>query len=71
MRDWVSKTTLHELHSVFAHFDVEDSWNALLASMRLFTRLTEEVAVRLTYDYPQTMIAEVIAYIEKLRDINP
>lgn len=63
MRDWVSETTWQELHGVFAHFDAEDSWNALLASIRLFTRLTEESAVKLGYDYPRTMIADVTGYI--------
>lgn len=63
MRDWVSETTWRELHGVFAHFDATDSRNSLIASMRLFTRLTEETAARLGYDYPRRMVAEVTDYI--------
>ncbi|MBK8020609.1 MAG: aminoglycoside 6-adenylyltransferase [Chloroflexi bacterium] len=66
MRDWVSATTWQELHAVSAHFDVEDSSRALLASIRLFTRLTVETAAALGYDCPRTMIAEVMEYIEGL-----
>lgn len=66
MRDWVSATTWQELHAVFAHFDVDDGRRSLLASLRLFTRLTVETAAALGYDYPRTMIAEVMEYIEGL-----
>jgi len=67
MREWVSETTWQDLHRVFAHFDAEDSWKALLASLHLFSRLTEETAVKLGYAYPLTMMSEVLAYIETLR----
>lgn len=69
MRDWVSDATWRELHSVFAHFDADDSRKALLASVRLFTRLTEETAAMLGYDYPRTMIAEATDYLLGLSDV--
>lgn len=68
MRDWVSETTWQELHSVFAHFDAEDSRTSLLASIRLFTRLTEETAVKLGYEYPQGMVEEVTDYLLGIGD---
>lgn len=68
MHDWVSQATWRELHSVFAHFDAEDSWNTLLASIRLFTRLTEETAVKLGYEYPQGVVEEVTDYLLGLGD---
>lgn len=69
MRDWVSEVTWQELHSVFAHFDATDSRKALLASIRLFTRLTDETAARLGYTYPRKMVAEVTDYILSLGDV--
>lgn len=66
MREWVSGQTWAELHGVFAHFDADDSWRALLASVRLFTRLTTETAGALRWDYPQTMMTEVTRYIDML-----
>lgn len=70
MRDWVSEAIWQELHDAFACFDAEDSWNALLASIYLFTRLTKEAALKLGYDYPQRMVGEVTTYIEKLRNVD-
>lgn len=64
MGDWVSDATWREVHNVFAHFDATDSRKALLASIRLFTRLTEEAAAKLGYDHPRTMVEEVTAWIE-------
>jgi len=66
MRDWVSEATWRELHEVFAHFDATDSWKSLIASIRLFTRLTKETATSLGYTYPQQMIDEVTDYALKL-----
>jgi len=68
MRDWVSDATWQELHQVFAHFDATDSRKALIASIRLFTRLTQETAAKLDYDYPRRMVEEVTAYIVGLGD---
>lgn len=69
MRDWVSETTWRELHDVFAHFDAADSRRALLASIRLFTRLTEEAAAHWGYEYPRRIVAEVTDYILSLGDV--
>lgn len=69
MRDWVSEATWRELHDVFAHFEAADSRKSLIASVRLFTRLTEETAAKLGYDYPQRVITEVIDYILVLGDV--
>ncbi|MCC6800254.1 MAG: aminoglycoside 6-adenylyltransferase [Anaerolineae bacterium] len=62
MRDWASEMTWRELHDVFAHFDAADSRKSLIASMRLFIRLTEETALRLGYEYPRRMVEEVTDY---------
>ncbi|KXK14455.1 MAG: aminoglycoside 6-adenylyltransferase [Chloroflexi bacterium OLB15] len=69
MRDWVSEATWRELHDVFAHFEAADSRKSLIASVRLFTRLTEETAAKLGYDYPQRVITEATDYILVLGDV--
>lgn len=69
MRDWVSEATWRELHDVFAHFEAADSRKSLIASVRLFTRLTEETAAKLGYDYPRRVMTEVIDYILVLGDV--
>ncbi|MCL4248365.1 MAG: aminoglycoside 6-adenylyltransferase [Anaerolineae bacterium] len=66
MRDWVNDATWREIHGVFAQFDAEDSWRAVLASIKLFSRLTQETANQLGYAYPVNMMDEVTAYIRAL-----
>lgn len=66
MRDWISEATWWELHDVFAHFEAADSRKSLIASVRLFTRLTEETAAKLGYEYPRRMVEEVTDYLSGL-----
>jgi hypothetical protein len=48
---------------VFAHFDASDSRKSLIASVRLFTQLTDEMGVALGYEYPRVMVEEVTDYV--------
>lgn len=66
MREWVDEPTWYALHDVFAHFDAEDSWRALHASMQLFQTLSEAVAVQLHFEYPATMVQDILTTIERL-----
>ncbi|MCB9455143.1 MAG: aminoglycoside 6-adenylyltransferase [Anaerolineaceae bacterium] len=66
MRDWVSAATWRELHEAFAHFEAADSRKSLIASVHLFTRLTEETAAKWGYEYPRRMVDEVTDYISGL-----
>lgn len=68
MREWFSPDVWLELHGIVGHFDAEDSWRGLFASLILFRRLAQETAAHLGYPYPETMVAEVVAYLETLRD---
>jgi aminoglycoside 6-adenylyltransferase len=68
MRDWVNETIWQELHDVFAHFEAADSRKSLIASVRLFTRLTEETAAKLGYEHPRRMVEEVTDYLLGLGD---
>jgi aminoglycoside 6-adenylyltransferase len=52
LEEWANPQAVHELKQVFAHYDAEDIWRALLATMRLFRWLAEETAVRCGLDYP-------------------
>lgn len=67
MHEWVSEETWRQLHEVVGRFDAEDSWRALFASIALFRRLAHETAAKLGYPYPESMIGEVISYVEQLQ----
>ena len=53
MRGWVEPEVWRSLHNAFAHFDAEDSWRGLSATIELFRAVARETAGRLGYAYPE------------------
>ncbi len=49
---WADPRALEGLRRAFAHYDEDDIWRALLATMDLFRWLTMETAERMSYPYP-------------------
>lgn len=49
LEEWADPWALAELRGALAHYDAEDTWRALTASMDLYRRLSHEVAARLGY----------------------
>ncbi len=68
MASWVQPSVLQELERVFAHFDVEDSWDSLFHTVTLFRRLAVDLSYQLGFDYPQAMDKNISAFILKLRE---
>ncbi len=52
LREWADPRALEDLRGTFAHFDEDDSWSALLATMDLFRWLAIETSEKLSYQYP-------------------
>ena len=63
LRRWTDADTWREVNEVFARFDRADAWRGLVATMRLFTRLTHETAVAFGLDYPAHSERAVTAYV--------
>jgi aminoglycoside 6-adenylyltransferase len=51
LEEWADPRAVEELKGLFAHYDAEDVWRALLATMDLFRRMAVEAAERLGYPY--------------------
>ena len=51
MHNWIDPGIWRSLHSAFAHFNANDSWDALLATMSLFRKIAKETAGLLGYRY--------------------
>lgn len=64
MKDWLEPGLWEELNKVFAHFDKQDSWNALLAEINLFRKVSKEVANKLDFEYPEKMDKTISKYIQ-------
>jgi aminoglycoside 6-adenylyltransferase len=51
LEEWADPRAVQELKRTFAHYDAEDIWRALLATMDLFRWVAIETAERLGYPY--------------------
>ena len=67
MGEWLDVETWEALHVIFGHFDREDSWEALLATAALFSRMGREVAAALGVEYPEVIEGNMMGFVNKLR----
>lgn len=68
MQRWVDAETWSDLQEVYGHFDAADSLRALLATTRLFKRLTHSVAERAGFAIPEAerhIEAYVLAFADQ------
>jgi aminoglycoside 6-adenylyltransferase len=63
MRSWTDDATWQEVHGIFGGFDAESALAGILAKMRLFSRVSEDVAAALGFTISPA-IAEVREYVE-------
>jgi aminoglycoside 6-adenylyltransferase len=66
LNEWADRRAVAQLRDAFGHFDEEDSWRVLLATMELFHWLARETANHLGYDYPEILDTNVSELITKL-----
>jgi aminoglycoside 6-adenylyltransferase len=66
IQTWLDDQTLDDLHKVFGHFNVEDSWRALFATMNLFRRLATDLADDLDCNYPVELDQKVTLRIKEI-----
>lgn len=64
MKLWLDSETWQELHHTFAHFDAEDSAKALLAEVKLFSRIGKVVAEPAKLNYHDDVDTNVTQYIQ-------
>jgi aminoglycoside 6-adenylyltransferase len=66
MQEWVRADIWAALDDAFGRFDAADSWRALFGVIALFRKLAQEIASHLHYPYPESLVTEVVAYVEVL-----
>ena len=52
LEEWALPNTVEELRQAFAHYDAQDIWRALQATMSIFRRISRGLAGQLAYPYP-------------------
>jgi aminoglycoside 6-adenylyltransferase len=60
-----------ELEATYVGAGREENWEALFKTIRLFRKVALRVAGRLAYEYPQDMDQRVVAYLDRLRGLDP
>ncbi len=63
--EWASKETQEELQNSFGHFDRNDSWKALKATITLFKRLSREISDKKKFSYPYDLENSVYQWIDQ------
>jgi aminoglycoside 6-adenylyltransferase len=64
LEEWAAPRALAGLRDAFAHYDENDTWRALLASMDLFRWLAIETAERLGHAYPTAADERVTEWVK-------
>jgi aminoglycoside 6-adenylyltransferase len=65
MKQWVHPSIWDEVQEVFGRFDAADSYRSLKASMRLFSRLSREIAEALGFAWPVASESHIRAYVSE------
>lgn len=68
LEEWADPRAVIGLTSAFAHYDAEDLWQALLATMDLFDWLEQETAASLLYYYSTQGETHTAVLVKKLFD---
>jgi aminoglycoside 6-adenylyltransferase len=67
LESWVAADTWESLSRVFAHFNAEESWEALFATCELFGRVARETAQSLGCTYPSEIEERLVTFARHLR----
>lgn len=70
MSEWVDEDTQLALSTSFGRFNQVDSWDALLSTINLFQKLSEEVALKMQYSRPEALETYVSNWIKTKSEIN-
>lgn len=63
MESWVDDAIWSGLYNVFSHFDAEDSWRGLLATMDFFRKIAKEAAEKIGYPYPDDVDGNISGFL--------
>jgi aminoglycoside 6-adenylyltransferase len=63
MKRWVDPDIWQELDAIYGHFDRQDSFRSIVATMTLFSRLTHEVADPLRLNWPEHSEHHIMEYV--------
>ena len=66
LEEWADPRAVNNLHQTFAHYDEEDTWRALFATMDLFRWVARETAEKLGYPDSAADDKPITVYVKSL-----
>ena len=66
IEEWADARVIKHLSTVYARYEEEDVWRALLETMGLFRWVAQETAHGLGFPYPLALDREVTQWVERL-----
>jgi aminoglycoside 6-adenylyltransferase len=66
LEEWADPRAVASLRQTFAHYDAEDTWRALLATMDLFRWLSLETAEKWSFAYPNFGAERAAELVQKM-----
>jgi len=66
LEEWADARAVESFPTIYAHYDAEDVWRALMATMRLFRWLAIETAESLEYPYPYYGEERAAGFVDRL-----
>jgi len=70
LKRFLPPETWRELESTYAGAAEQENWDALFKTIALFRRIAIEVGQRLGYDYPHELDRRVVAYLQKVQNLD-
>ena len=70
LKDRVEAEIWSALEATYVGAEIDENWDALFRTIRLFRKVALEVADSLAYEYPQDMERQVSAYLESVRSMD-
>jgi aminoglycoside 6-adenylyltransferase len=67
LEEWADPQTVTQLKQCFAHYDPADIWNALFATMDVFSRVARQTASAWGFPYPDQGEGHARTLVEQLR----
>ncbi len=71
MKKWLRPDLWAELESTYTGAGLEENWAALFKTIELFRKVAIEVGERLGYAYPHELDRRVLAYLDRVRNLDP
>ncbi len=70
LKQWLRPDLWTELECTYTGASLEANWEAVFRTVDLFRKVASQVGERLGYAYPDDLDRRVVAYVEKVKNLD-